>query len=359
MQEILPKYGIEFEVWYMATRESNRFWKLDKNDFKYSHRFFKGIHFKLGRMFIHLNLLMVLKSLFIKKDIIVIGGAYSSPNNMLLSLLGKKASKILWSEGNMESIQKKTGIALVFKKYLAKKYKYFMIPGTKAKELIMFFDNKISEDKFISLPNLVDKTKFYVTERNEQEVNTIKVKHKLSSEKLIWFSPSRLSPEKGLLEFAINLKNIYNVEFVIAGEGQLRQQLEELILQHSLPVKLLGNLQLEEIIELYKASDLFVLPSFWDSSPLSVIEAIAAGLPILVSNKIGNLPDVLIENHNGWSFDPNASQEIKSNLLKKISMVSKTELSQIGLNSQKIYNRNFDNQKTIENLAEKILQIIH
>jgi glycosyltransferase involved in cell wall biosynthesis len=69
------------------------------------------------------------------------------------------------------------------------------------------------------------------------------------------------------------------------------------------PVELVGQKTETEMVRLYAAADLFVLPSLIDPSPLSPIEACAAQLPLLASRRIGNYDDVLEDGTNGWGFD--------------------------------------------------------
>ena len=113
--------------------------------------------------------------------------------------------------------------------------------------------------------------------------------------------------------------------------------------------------EIEEMIDLYAAADLFVLPSLRDASPLTPIEASAAGLPLLVSNLIGNYEDVLIQEVNGWGFNPYESEEAKSILLK-ISSLTINELSIIGEKSKSIYNETFDTELCVKSYAEQLLK---
>lgn len=57
------------------------------------------------------------------------------------------------------------------------------------------------------------------------------------------------------------------------------------------------------MIALYAMSDVFLLPSLSDPNPLSCIEALWAGLPMLISCHCGNYPEVVRLGENGYVFD--------------------------------------------------------
>src|SRR6266566_160065 len=75
----------------------------------------------------------------------------------------------------------------------------------------------------------------------------------------------------------------------IVGEGELRKNIEALIQKYELRnVKLHGKKTGKELIELYKSADVFVLPSLKEGVSLSMLEALAAGLPVVASD----LPEI-------------------------------------------------------------------
>ena len=99
-----------------------------------------------------------------------------------------------------------------------------------------------------------------------------------------------------------------NVYYIIAGQGELQRHLENLIDAQNLQdrVKLLGFRR--DVKELYEAADIFVFPSFREGLPLSLMEAMASGLPCVASRIRGNT-DLLENTEGGFLCDPlNASE---------------------------------------------------
>ena len=117
---------------------------------------------------------------------------------------------------------------------------------------------------------------------------------------------ARLAPQKGLADFlnaaAILCPNT-STSFVVAGDGPLREILENQ--KHNLGlanrVFFLGHL--EDVPSLLRALDIFVLPSLTEGFPLSLLEAMAAGLPV-VATRVGGVPEIVSHGVTGLLVPP-------------------------------------------------------
>ncbi|MGK7937172.1 MAG: glycosyltransferase [Xenococcaceae cyanobacterium] len=109
-------------------------------------------------------------------------------------------------------------------------------------------------------------------------------------------------------------------DLVLCGDGELRPQIEakiaQLNLQHK--VHLPGFLQQEELLPYFAHASCFIHASTTEQWGLVVNEAMAAGLPVLISNRCGCFEDLVIEGVNGFGFDPLNSQQL-TNLMLQIS----------------------------------------
>ena len=112
--------------------------------------------------------------------------------------------------------------------------------------------------------------------------------------------------------------DISNVYYIICGVGTLKNYLEEMAVSLGIDghVKFLGYRK--DIPELIGASDLFVFPSKHEGLPVSLMEAMAGGLPVACS-RIRGCVDLIHEGVNGYLFNPNDVDDIsqKLNLLFK------------------------------------------
>lgn len=148
----------------------------------------------------------------------------------------------------------------------------------------------------------------------------------------------------------VPIKNIHNLlkawrgveetnqsyKLLIIGDGPLTKELHELKQTLQLQtVEFLGAVENEKVIEYLHQSDALVLPSFAESWGLVVNEAMAAGLPLLLSKKVNAANTLLKEGVNGFSFNPANVAEIKQSILKFIAL-SESVKKEMSDNSLKI-----------------------
>lgn len=116
----------------------------------------------------------------------------------------------------------------------------------------------------------------------------------------------KLEPKKRPLDLlrAVGLaRATVPVHLLVVGAGELMEEARALAEAESLPVTFTGFLNQTEITRAYVAADCLVLPSdFGETWGLVVNEAMACGLPALVSDRVGCRPDLIVEGETGRSF---------------------------------------------------------
>ncbi len=102
---------------------------------------------------------------------------------------------------------------------------------------------------------------------------------------------------------------------LVIGDGQERNRLEEMTkdLHLESKVKFLGKVENDRVPDLLSLSDIFVLPSLSEGFPLVLLEAMAAGLP-LVCSKVGGTPDLVVEGQNGFLVEPRNPSQLAEKL---------------------------------------------
>jgi glycosyltransferase involved in cell wall biosynthesis len=147
-------------------------------------------------------------------------------------------------------------------------------------------------------------------------------------------------------------KRNISLDFFIAGDGELLEMCRERIIAENLPVKVLGwQSNIEKVLS---AADIVVLTSDNEGTPLSLIQAGMAKLPV-VSTNVGSVPEVVLDNATGLITSLDV-QEIADALEKLASY--KALRAQLGIAAQEFTLANFGVQRLVrdhEVLYKKLL----
>lgn len=221
------------------------------------------------------------------------------------------------------------------------RFKSRVIKGNRKLDLVLALNEEqknnimkiynIPEEKIIIIGGGYNSEIFYPSFEKERE----KVK-------LVY--AGKISYSKGLLSIikAINkIDNKYNIEFVLAGSGTGVQyeNIKRLAMESNKDIKLLGELTQKELAEVFRDSDIFLMPSYYEGLSLVTIEALACGLYV-ISNEIIGLKNFLGEEIN------------KSGIIEYIDSPKLNDIYVPEEKSLKKYEEDFKN--TIENKIEKL-----
>ena len=125
----------------------------------------------------------------------------------------------------------------------------------------------------------------------------------------------RLSREKGVATLLEAVGRTPRARLTVAGEGPERPALERLA-QHVAPgrVEFLGALPRERLLERVRAARAVVLPSLWyENAPMSALEALASGVPV-VASAMGGLPEIVRDGETGLLFAAGSVDGLASRL---------------------------------------------
>ncbi|MBI3160213.1 MAG: glycosyltransferase family 4 protein [Chloroflexi bacterium] len=131
----------------------------------------------------------------------------------------------------------------------------------------------------------------------------------------------RLSPEKGIVEFAKAIPLIVKVErgarFEIIGRGTCEEEVRALTAEPDVKdyVTLHGQVANRELADYYNRIRLLVIPSFSEGLPNVLLEAISTGTPVLAT-PVGAIPEILEEGVTGFILKANSPSEIARRILE-------------------------------------------
>ena len=165
---------------------------------------------------------------------------------------------------------------------------------------------KIEKEKYIQMgvpekrikiiPNWIDLEKFKPRKINKKKILE---KYDLENKKTL-LCVARVHESKGS-QYVIEAIKDMDINFLIVGrDAGFSEELNERIkkLGLSKKIKLLGAISDKELLEVYSLADAFVLFSSWEGFGIAVLEAMASGLPVIVSDR-GALPTLIKNGENG------------------------------------------------------------
>ncbi|MBD2185186.1 glycosyltransferase family 4 protein [Aerosakkonema funiforme] len=115
----------------------------------------------------------------------------------------------------------------------------------------------------------------------------------------------RLGAEKEIDRIKPLLEAIPNARLALVGNGPHREALEKLFADT--PTNFVGYLHGKELASAYASADAFIFPSRTETLGLVLLEAMAAGCPV-VAARSGGIPDIVTDGVNGYLFDPTDEQ---------------------------------------------------
>jgi glycosyltransferase involved in cell wall biosynthesis len=126
-------------------------------------------------------------------------------------------------------------------------------------------------------------------------------------------TPARLNPQKGHRVLLEAIAGVPDALFLLAGDGPERAPLEAQAERLGVAdrVRFLGRR--EDVPQLLAACDVFALPSLYEGSSLAVLEAMAAGIPI-VSSAIGGTEELIDDGRSGLLVEPGDAEELAAAL---------------------------------------------
>ena len=145
----------------------------------------------------------------------------------------------------------------------------------------------------------------------------------------------------------------HEADFIFAGEIQddeyyheCQKMVQELGLEKK--IKFLGHI--DNVLDLYRQADVFVLSSRSEGVPLALLEAMSCALPC-VCTRVGGVPDILRDNITGYIVTPGDSQLMATKIL--VLLEDKMLREKMGLQARELVKEKYN----IELMSQKILGV--
>jgi len=209
----------------------------------------------------------------------------------------------LWSESNGRDARAGHAWVEWLKVYFLRHCDGFVVPGKASFEYLRSLG--CPEGSILTAPNAVDSA-FFAAQAEDVRARATEFREKLKLPSRFILFVGRLVREKGifdLLEAYAKLESSLRSEvgLVFAGDGTCREELSERAKRIS-PGRVCfpGFAQREDLAALYALAEVLVMPTHSDTWGLVVNEAMACGLPIVVSSVAGCSSDLVEDGWNGY-----------------------------------------------------------
>jgi glycosyltransferase involved in cell wall biosynthesis len=206
----------------------------------------------------------------------------------------------------------------------------------------------VPSDRLMYVPHAVDVTKFH-----SEVAPELRQQLKLSSKSMVIGYAGTLTREKGfdqLLDALRQLKPVKDVILLVAGEESAKDKWQE-IADGLAGVHFLGRLEHQSMPGFMASLDLFVIPSFTETLPTTLLEALATGTPVMATS-VGGISEFLQEEWGILLESPKSSSIVSA--LEEWRM-RRRELEKMGKLGQ-CYVREHHNWERTGELTERVYQ---
>jgi len=296
---------IDLHVIFLSeTDPSLRQWHVDKQGIRFSFEVLPSSRCRVGSYNVLLNRGVASVLRLSQPDVILCGGYnYLASWTAAYWAKRRKIPLLLWSESTEKDSRNLHRPVELLKRRFRGLCRAFLAAGESSREYLLSLG--VPASAVFVAPNAVD-VDFYSTlaSRSRQSSDAARLKLSLPARYFVYVG--RLVREKGVFDLlsayaALDDTSRSRIGLVFVGDGPARAALERQAAGFDI-VRFTGFLQKEETPAVYAQAEALVLPTYSDTWGLVVNEAMACGLPVIVSAVAGCAADLVIEGRTGFRF---------------------------------------------------------
>jgi glycosyltransferase involved in cell wall biosynthesis len=300
---------IDLHVIFLSeTDPSLRQWQIYKDEIRFSYQVLRSWRKRAGRY----NFLMnrgLMKALRESAPHAIICGGYNyiASWQCLFWSRSHQVPFLLWSESNQQDSRRGTPFVESLKRQFLSRCTAFVVPGQSARDYLQA--QRVKNGTIFTAPNAVDNDLFAkACERARSRAEQLRVELNLPEHYFLFVG--RLVPEKGVFDLLAAYAKLENplrekIGLVFVGDGTCRIALEQQATAVSPGViRFAGFRQRDDLASYYALAEALILPTHTDTWGLVVNEAMACGLPIIVTAVAGCAADLVKPAWNGFVVSP-------------------------------------------------------
>jgi glycosyltransferase involved in cell wall biosynthesis len=301
-------------IFLSETDPSLRQWHVDKQAIRFSFEVLPSTRVRVGRHNLLLNRGVRAALRRARPDVILCGG-YNYPASWSAAYWARRKNipLLLWSESTALDARNLRGPVEWLKRRFRNLSTAFLVPGISARDYLLAL--RVPAAKVFFAPNAVD-VEFYSARAAQARASADAVRSRFNLPQRYFLYFGRLVREKGVFDLldaysALDDHSRSQIGLVFVGDGVAREELRKQAARFG-SVRFTGFLQKEEAPAVYALAEALVLPTHSDTWGLVVNEAMACGLPVMVSQVAGCAADLVIEGQTGFLFPAHDGQGLLS-----------------------------------------------
>lgn len=176
-------------------------------------------------------------------------------------------------------------------------------------------------------------------------------------EDLILAMTARFSPQKDPFTLIRALEPLRGLKWklLLLGDGPQRNLVEELIAQLDLQEQVLVLGRVSNVKEVLQKSHVFTLITNWEGLPISIMEALLVGLPV-IATRVDGIPEQVKPGYNGWLVEPKNRSQLTA-VLQEV-MENRSLLETYARNSRELFSSCFTLQTSLETTYQLYQEMI-
>lgn len=212
-----------------------------------------------------------------------------------------------------------------------------------------------SPDKYLTIRSGIDIDRFAHPRTPAAQV---RASLGIPASALVVITVTRLVPQKAPLDFLAAASRVAervpHARFLVVGDGPMRAQVERAIQDMGLAERVVLTGLRRDVPDLLGAADVFVLSSLWEGLPRVILQAMAAGKPVVVTAADGNA-EVVQDGSNGLLVPPGMPAELAKGIVTLLSdPVRSAEMGRRGQHSV----LPFDRRKMVSDIERLYLDLM-
>jgi glycosyltransferase involved in cell wall biosynthesis len=169
----------------------------------------------------------------------------------------------------------------------------------------------------------------------------------------------RLGYRKGIFELLKAIKNVldhYDIKLLLVGKGELEPLLREYVRSNNLDgnVQFLGHVGRDRLVRLYQEARIFVMPSIYESGPLTLLEAMSCGRPVIATST-GISPEVIKHGYNGLLI-PSSNATLIQSAIEEV-MQDESFGNFMGTNARKTIEDNYSWDRVTDRVEKCYMKV--